>query len=161
MYGAGTQRFAVETVNLLTQRDPKDVTGAESFMSMTVSSLPCKQYMALERKCVADEDFSESFVKECQEMEGYVWQADRRNAFSPTIGAPYSQALIYGYRNRHPDLIYLTPYEFVMKFSIIRVRYPTSHQGHYDTMDLAHATLTQEGRDWLKHPFAPRFFATT
>ena len=150
MYGAGTQRFAVETVNLLTQRDPKDVTGAESFMSMTVSSLPCKQYMALERKCVADEDFSESFVKECQEMEGYVWQADRRNAFSPTIGAPYSQALIYGYRNRHPDLIYLTPYEFVMKFSIIRVRYPTSHQGHYDTMDLAHATLTQEGRDWLK-----------
>jgi len=74
MYGNGTQRFAVETVNLLTQRDPKDVTGAECFMSMTVSSLPCKNYMTLQQKCEASEDFPKSFIEQCQNEVGYVWQ---------------------------------------------------------------------------------------
>ena len=62
-------------------------------------------------------------------------------------------ATLYGQRPHHPDLWYLSPYEFVMKWEPKLLSYPTSLT-RVDSKE-HHAQLTEAGRAKLEEQRAP------
>ena len=111
--GRGTVRMAVECVNLLTMRNPHDVTAAESMKSSPLASFPCTQFIACQQRECKHDVFGKVHA---------TMSVDARNPARKRIVSDKLLANKYGQRGNHPSVYYLSPYEFVMEYEVQHVK---------------------------------------
>ena len=128
-YGKGIVRGQVENTNLRACGKENAVTHAETFRSSQTESFFGREYLGIvellndKRPPAGKTTFGE---------------IDARNPRRRKITIR-DVATLYGQRPRHPDLWYLSPYEFVMKWEPQLLSYPTSladmtHKKHHVEM---------------------------
>ena len=151
LYGRATVRMAVEALNLLIMRRKHDKTRAESLRSNLLAPFPCKQYIACQGASVGGT--VNDVIYETIEI-------DRRNAQRPRVVSDKNVGYKYGYRGTHDAVRYLSPYEFVSEWEILRVTYPSQPQVRFSTAGFNeeanlhespyHAKLTASGIEKIK-----------
>ena len=106
----------VENTNLRACATDNGVTHAEAFRTSQTASFFGREYLSLV------ELLNDKRPQVCKTTFGEI---DARNPRKRKVTIR-DVATLYGQRPRHPDLWYLSPYEFVMKWEPKLLSYPTS-----------------------------------
>jgi len=142
VYGKGVVRSNQESINLRSQGTEHDVTSAESFHTASFVAFPGVDFTRWRERVFENADYVE--------MLGQV-SVDWRN---PSRRTPTMRNLVflYGQRPREPaSLWYLSPYEFMVYWTIALAKYPLDPDAE-DTDDPAsyQAVLTESGKRKVK-----------
>ena len=137
-YGKGIVRGQVENTNLRVNGKDNAVTHAETFRTSQTESFFGREYMNMVE-----------LLNDRQSPQGKTTfsEVDFRNPRRRKITIR-DVATLYGQRPRHPDVWYLSPYEFVTHWETKLLSYPQSLDGATDRRH--HVRMTERGMDKLR-----------
>ena len=132
-YGKGIVRGHAENTNLRAYAKQNDVCFAESMQTSQCTSFFGKEFLEVVERL---NDNKKHVGKAC------FAEVDRRSSQRRRV-AIRNVSLLYGQRPQHPDIWYLSPYEFVRYWEPTLCSYPLSEE--QDAANVCHARLTVEG----------------
>ena len=138
-YGKGTVRSNQESINLRIGGTDDNVTSAESFHTASCVNFPGRDLTMWREAVYENADYVDMLGAIC---------VDRRN---PQRKTPIMRNLVflYGHRNADcPAIWHLSPYEFLVYWTIAPAEYPMSSDEEDDAS--FHATLTKTGKAKLE-----------
>ena len=131
-------RSAQESANLRVYSKEHDVCAAETFRTAACVTFPGNDFLRLVEAHNGHPTTSRS-------MEALL--VDRRNPSAPKV-VTRNAAFLYGHRPKHPEIWFLSPYEFFRSWDVVLATYPLSLDSHEDND--CHAQLTKTGVAKLK-----------
>jgi hypothetical protein len=138
-YGKGIVRSNQESINLRIGGNDANVTSAESFHTASFVNFPGRDLTKWREAVYQNADYVE--------MLGAV-TVDWRNPHRRTP-VMRNMVFLYGHRNRDwKDLWHLSPYEFMVYWTIAPAEYPLNRNDNDDPA--YHAELTEAGQEKLK-----------